>query len=190
MSATLRRGPESANRSPSTTDLHELIERPASFLRLVAFHKLTERPGIQERCLENVSGASRIVRANRTVQLYADLHAVHHLVRAAIANLSRIKLLLSLAGVKQGHARLETKVALRKQMAGPDEQRVSGSPLLTKEMKGRATIQQCGKTVTVQLKLTSPNMMIGKAQAERAPQALVLSASLHGYSLTARYMVE
>ncbi|WP_416193116.1 hypothetical protein [Nitrobacter sp. TKz-YC01] len=66
-----------------------------------------------------------------------------------------------------------------------------GSPLPTKEMKGRATIQQGGKTVTVQLKPSSPNMMIGKAETELAPQArVVFSASLHGHSLTARYMVE
>jgi hypothetical protein len=66
-----------------------------------------------------------------------------------------------------------------------------GSPLPTKEMKGRATIQQGGKTVTVQLKPSSPNMMVGKMEAELAPQArVVFSASLHGHSLTARYTVE
>ncbi len=66
-----------------------------------------------------------------------------------------------------------------------------GSPLPTKDMKGRATIQQGGKTVTVQLKPSSPNMMVGKAEGELAPQArVVFSASLHGHSLTARYTVE
>jgi hypothetical protein len=66
-----------------------------------------------------------------------------------------------------------------------------GSPLPTEDMKGRATIQQGGKTVTVQLKPSSPNMMVGKAEAELAPQArVVFSASLHGHSLTARYTVE
>jgi hypothetical protein len=66
-----------------------------------------------------------------------------------------------------------------------------GSPLPTKEMKGRATIQQGGKTVTVQLKPSSPNMMVGKMEAELAPQArVVFSASLHGHSLTARYTVK
>lgn len=66
-----------------------------------------------------------------------------------------------------------------------------GSPLPTKEMKGRATIQQGGKTVTVQLKPSGPNMMVGKAETELAPQArVVFSASLHGHSLTARYTVE
>lgn len=66
-----------------------------------------------------------------------------------------------------------------------------GSPLPTKDMKGRATIQQAGQTATVQLKPSSPNMMVGKVEAELAPQArVVFSASLHGHSLTARYTVE
>lgn len=66
-----------------------------------------------------------------------------------------------------------------------------GSPLPTKEMKGRATIQQGGKTTTVQLKPSSPNMMVGKMDTELAPQArVVFSASLHGHSLTARYTIE
>lgn len=66
-----------------------------------------------------------------------------------------------------------------------------GSPLPTKDMKGRATIQQGGTTVTVQLKPSSPNMMVGKAETELAPQArVVFSASLHGHSLTARYTVQ
>jgi hypothetical protein len=41
-----------------------------------------------------------------------------------------------------------------------------GSPLPTKQMKGRTTIQQGEKAVTVQLKPSSPNMMVGKADAE------------------------
>ena len=66
-----------------------------------------------------------------------------------------------------------------------------GSPLPTRDMKGRATIQQGGKTVTVQLKPGSPNMMVGKAETELASHArVVFSGSLHGHSLTARYTVE
>jgi hypothetical protein len=66
-----------------------------------------------------------------------------------------------------------------------------GSPLPTKEMKGRATVQQGGKTVTVQLKPVSPNMMVGKAETELAPQVrVVFSGNVHGHSLTARYTVE
>ena len=66
-----------------------------------------------------------------------------------------------------------------------------GSPLSTKDMRGRATIQDGGKTVTVPLSPTSPNMMTGKLQAELTPKAIVVfSASLHGHSLTARYTTQ
>lgn len=66
-----------------------------------------------------------------------------------------------------------------------------GSPLPTKEMRGRATIQDGGKTVTVPLTPNSPNMMVGKLQSELSPQArVVFSANLHGHSLTARYTTE
>jgi hypothetical protein len=66
-----------------------------------------------------------------------------------------------------------------------------GSPLPTQELKGRATIQQGGETVTVQLKPSSPNMMVGNVETELTPQArVVFSASLHGHSLTARYTVK
>jgi hypothetical protein len=63
-----------------------------------------------------------------------------------------------------------------------------GSPLSTKEMRGRATIQDGGKTTTVALTPASPNLMSGKLASELSPQArIVFSASLHGHSLTARY---
>src|SRR5215204_592474 len=63
-----------------------------------------------------------------------------------------------------------------------------GSPLSTKEMRGRATIQDGGKTTTVALTPASPNLMSGKLDGELSPQArIVFSASLHGHSLTARY---
>jgi hypothetical protein len=66
-----------------------------------------------------------------------------------------------------------------------------GSPLPTKNMRGRATIQDGGKTVTVPLTPASPNMMTGKLQAELTPKAIVVfSASLHGHSLTARYTAQ
>ncbi|WP_247281541.1 MULTISPECIES: hypothetical protein [unclassified Bradyrhizobium] len=66
-----------------------------------------------------------------------------------------------------------------------------GSPLSTKDMRGRATIQDGGKTVTVPLAPANPNMMTGKLQAELSPKAIVVfSASLHGHSLTARYTAE
>lgn len=66
-----------------------------------------------------------------------------------------------------------------------------GSPLSTKDMRGRATVQDGGKTVTVPLTPGSPNLMSGKLQAELTPKAIVVfSASLHGHSLTARYTAE
>lgn len=66
-----------------------------------------------------------------------------------------------------------------------------GSPLSTKEMQGRATVQEGGKTVTVPLSPNGPNMMVGKLQTELTPKArVVFSANLHGHSLTARYTVE
>lgn len=59
-----------------------------------------------------------------------------------------------------------------------------GSPLPTKEMRGRATIRDGGKTVTVPLTPNGPNVMMGKLQTELGPQApVVCSASLHGHSL-------
>jgi hypothetical protein len=66
-----------------------------------------------------------------------------------------------------------------------------GSPLSTKDMRARATIQEGGKTVTVPLAPASPNMMTGKLLAEPSPKAIVVfSGSLHGHSLTARYAGE
>jgi hypothetical protein len=66
-----------------------------------------------------------------------------------------------------------------------------GSPVPTKEMKGRATIQDSGKTVTVPLSPASPNLMRGKLQAELSPKAIIVfSASTHGHALTARYTAE
>ena len=66
-----------------------------------------------------------------------------------------------------------------------------GSPLNTKSMRGRATIQDGGKTITVPLNPSGPNKMIGKLQSELSPQArVVFSASLHGHSLTARYTTQ
>lgn len=66
-----------------------------------------------------------------------------------------------------------------------------GSPLPTKEMRGRATVQEGGKTTTIPLSPTEPNMMVGKLSAPLAPKArIAFSASLHGHSLTARYVTE
>jgi hypothetical protein len=66
-----------------------------------------------------------------------------------------------------------------------------GSPYATKDMKGRATIQDGGKTVIVPLTPASPNMMKGKLEAELSPRAkVVFSATADGHSLTARYTGE
>jgi hypothetical protein len=66
-----------------------------------------------------------------------------------------------------------------------------GSTLSTKGMRGRATVQDGGKTTTVSLEPAAPNMMVGKLQAPLKPKArVVFSANLHGHSLTARYVAE
>jgi hypothetical protein len=57
--------------------------------------------------------------------------------------------------------------------------------------RGRATIQDSGKTVTVPLSSSAPNLLVGKTEAEMSPQALIVfTASLRGaheHVLTARY---
>ena len=66
-----------------------------------------------------------------------------------------------------------------------------GSPLPTKDMRGRATVQDGGKTTTVPLEPATPNMMVGKLQASLGSKArVVFSANSHGHSLTARYVAE
>jgi hypothetical protein len=66
-----------------------------------------------------------------------------------------------------------------------------GSPLSTKDMRGRATVQDGGKTTTIPLEPVAPNMMIGKLQALLGSKArVVFSANLHGHSLVARYVTE
>jgi hypothetical protein len=66
-----------------------------------------------------------------------------------------------------------------------------GSSLSTKDMRGRAMVQEGGKTVTVPLEPAAPNMMIGNLQAPLGSKArVVFSANLHGHSLTARYVTE
>ena len=70
-----------------------------------------------------------------------------------------------------------------------------GSPLQTKSMSGRATVQEGGKTTTVPLQPAAPNMMIGKLQAPLGPKArVVFSATFredgHTHTLTARYVTD
>jgi hypothetical protein len=67
----------------------------------------------------------------------------------------------------------------------------NGSPLATADMKGRATVQDGGKTFTVPLSPASPNLLRGKLEAELSPKAIVVfSAGSHGHALTARYTAE
>jgi hypothetical protein len=66
-----------------------------------------------------------------------------------------------------------------------------GSSLSTKDMRGRATVQDGGKTTSVPLEPAAPNMMVGKLQAPLGSKArVVFSANLDGHSLTARYLTE
>src|SRR5262245_20808156 len=66
-----------------------------------------------------------------------------------------------------------------------------GSSLSTKDVQGRATVQDGGKTTTVPLEPAAPNMMVGKLPAPLGSKArVVFSANLHGHSLTARYVTE
>ena len=70
-----------------------------------------------------------------------------------------------------------------------------GSPLQTKGMRGRATVQDSGKTTTVALQPAAPNMMVGKLQTPLSQKArVVFSATLkeggHTHTLTARYVTD
>jgi hypothetical protein len=70
-----------------------------------------------------------------------------------------------------------------------------GSPLQTKNMSGRATVQDGGKTTTVPLQAAAPNLMVGKVQAPLGSKArVVFSATFreggHTHTLTARYVTD
>jgi hypothetical protein len=70
-----------------------------------------------------------------------------------------------------------------------------GSPLPTKDMQGRATVQDGGKTATVSLQPAAPNMMVGKAEAALGSKARVVFSGTfrvkaHTHTLTARYVTE
>jgi hypothetical protein len=66
-----------------------------------------------------------------------------------------------------------------------------GAPMPTKDLKGRATVQDGGKTTTVALTPAAPNMLTGKLEAPLGAKArVVFSSNLHGHSLTARYVTE
>lgn len=70
-----------------------------------------------------------------------------------------------------------------------------GSPLPTESIRGRATIQDGGKTTTIQLQSSAPNLLIGKLQAPLGSKArIAFSATMvedgHTHTLTARYVTD
>jgi hypothetical protein len=66
-----------------------------------------------------------------------------------------------------------------------------GTPLATKGLRGRAVVQDGGKTVTIALQPAAPNMLVGKAEAPIGAKArVVFSTNVHGHALTARYVTE
>jgi hypothetical protein len=66
-----------------------------------------------------------------------------------------------------------------------------GTPLATKGLKGRAVVQDGGKTVTIALTPAAPNMLVGKAEGPIGAKArVVFSTNVHGHALTARYVTE
>ena len=67
-----------------------------------------------------------------------------------------------------------------------------GIPLATKNMKGRAVVQDGGKTTTVPLSPAAPNKLVGKLQAPLSAKARVvmstaISAGGHKHTLQARF---
>jgi hypothetical protein len=70
-----------------------------------------------------------------------------------------------------------------------------GSPLQTKGMKGRAVVQDGGKTTTVQLSAAPPNRLVGKLQSALGPKARIVmstafSAGGHSHTLQARFVAD
>jgi hypothetical protein len=70
-----------------------------------------------------------------------------------------------------------------------------GSALASKDMLGRATIQEGGKTIMVTLEPMAPNMLAGKLEGPVGAKArVVFSANFrrgaHTHTLTARYVAQ
>jgi hypothetical protein len=70
-----------------------------------------------------------------------------------------------------------------------------GSALPTKDMQGRTTIQEAGKTISITLEPAAPNMLAGKLAAPVGAKArVVFSANFrrgaHTHTLTARYVTQ
>jgi hypothetical protein len=69
------------------------------------------------------------------------------------------------------------------------------TPLASKNLKGRAVIQDGGKTTTVPLSPSPPNKLVGKLKAPLSPKArVVVSASFsaggHAHNLQARFTID
>ena len=67
-----------------------------------------------------------------------------------------------------------------------------GVPLATKNLKGRAVVQDGGKTTTVPLSPAAPNRLVGKLQAPLSAKARIvmstaISAGGHKHTLQARF---
>ena len=63
-----------------------------------------------------------------------------------------------------------------------------GKPNPTQGHKARAVVQDGGKTTTVALAATPPNMFVGKLPAPLGPKArVVFSGSIEGHTLQARF---
>jgi len=62
------------------------------------------------------------------------------------------------------------------------------TPVQTKGLRGRAVIQDGGKTTTVNLSAAEPNKFVGKLQAPLGSKArVVFSARVEGHNLQARF---
>ena len=66
-----------------------------------------------------------------------------------------------------------------------------GKPMPTKGLQARATVQDGGKTVTVTLSPSAPNLFVGKLAAPLGPKArVVFSSRFNGHALQARFTVD
>jgi hypothetical protein len=66
-----------------------------------------------------------------------------------------------------------------------------GGALPTKGIKGRAIVQEGGKTKTIQLAPATPNLLVGKLEAPLAPKTRVaFSAAVDDHNLQGRFVVE
>jgi hypothetical protein len=66
-----------------------------------------------------------------------------------------------------------------------------GKPLPTKGLQGRAVLQDGGKTSTITLTPTAPNLLVGNLQAPLGSKArIVFSTRADGHTLQARFVTD